>query len=307
MEVGELVAVARMEPHSKEGCPFCRPEEEVNETNTLRANYDEDTEADNDTDNHSGTLAVNCANRPGPNADEVPEIKEGEDAPFVEMDLAAATRREWHAEVYAAGRIPVMYGANHLIPGNDGLVKSDLYQGGHLGPVDDGAHPKNIGYNVNSTKNGMWLPGNYAVRGQKGTRQKTWTETSTAFQKAYAFIAMLDTGRQFHDAHKDYSDVVRRALSDLADLLEEMDNKGCPAPGCGAGSKEGDPPYHLNSRLNAISQYLQRFLRRAPRYWKVPMFTSDWAREYKVFVAEEGGQEKARQKLEELRSKRRLR
>ena len=116
---------------------------------------------------------------------------------------------------------------------------------------------------------------------------------------------MLDTGRQFHDAHKDYSDVVRRALSELADLLDEMKNKGCPA--CGEGSKKGDPPYHLNSRLNAVSQHLQKFLRRAPRYWKDPMFTSDWAREFKAFVAEEGGLDKARETIEKLRAKKRLR
>jgi hypothetical protein len=305
MQVGELVKVAMDAPHVEEGCPFCRPKEEVNETNTLRAHYDEDTEADNDTDNHSGTLGVNCASRPGPNADEVPDIEEGEEAPFMDMDLAGSTRRVWHDEVYTAGKIPVMYGAHHLIPGNDGLAKSDLYQGGHLGPEDNGPDPKNVGYNINSSNNGMWLPGNYAVRGKKGTRQKTWTDTPAAFQKAYAFVAMLDTKRQFHDAHKDYSDVVRRALSELADLVDEMDKDGCPA--CGSGSKKSDPPYHLNSRLNAVSQHLQKVLRRAPRYWKDPMFTSDWAREYKAFVAEEGGLDGARAKIEKLRKKRRHR
>jgi hypothetical protein len=305
MEVGELVAVAVEAPHTEEGCPFCRPEEEVNTENVLRAAYDEDTEADNDTDNSSGTLAKNLSNRPGPNAHEVPDIEDGEDAPFFDMDLAGATRREWHDEVYTAGTIPVMYGAHHLIPGNDGMVKSDLYQGGHLGPVDDGPHADNVGYNINSSNNGMWLPGNYAVRAKKGKRQKSWSSTTPAFQKAYAYVAMLDSGRQFHDAHKDYSDVVRRALSDLADLVEEMDAEGCPA--CGEGSKKADPPYHLNSRLNAVSQYLAKFLRRAPRYWKDPMFTSDWARDYKEYVAKEGGLSEARKQIEKLRKKKSLR
>lgn len=304
MQVGELVAVALAAPPTQEGCPFCT-KEKVHATNGLHAKYDEDTEADNDTDNSSGTLAVNLLARPQGPAREVPELVEGEDAPVMDMEMASARGRDWHQWLYDSGLIPVLYGAHHLIPGNDGLAASDLYQDKWLGPVDDGADAKNVGYNINGSSNGMWLSGNYAVRPVKGKRsQKTWTAMDPEFQKAYAFLAMLDTKRQFHDAHKPYSAVVRDALSDLAELMEEMKNKGCPA--CGAGSHPTDPPYHLNSRLNAVSNHLSKFLRRAPRFWKDPMFTSSWAKEYKDYVRELGGIENAKADLEKLRRKKKL-
>ena len=304
MEAGELVNVAVNAPHAEEGCPFCRPEEHVNEENVLRADYDEDTEADNDTDNSSGTLAKNLVERPQGPPREVPDVEQGEDAPFIEMPMTSAGPREWHDRVYDAGKVPVLYGAHHVIPGNDGLAKSTLYTKKKLGPVDNGPDVQNVGYNINSSMNGMWLPGNYAVRPLKGGKQKSWGEMDGAFKKAYAFLAMLDTGRQFHDAHKPYSGVVKQALTDLAELLDQMDDKGCPI--CGKGSDPADPPYHLNSRLNAISNHLSNFLRRATRFWKFPMFTSSFAKSYKDYVDERGGLQGARKELEKLRRQKRV-
>jgi hypothetical protein len=296
MEVGELVAVALKAPHSKAGCPFCRPKEEVNETNYLRPNFDEDSEGDNDTDNSSGTLAKNLVARPQGPAREVPKLEKGEDAPVYDVEMASAAARDWHQWTYDAGIAPVLYGAHHLIPGNDGLVRSDLYAGKHLGPVDDGPSPDNIGYNINSSKNGTWLPGNYAIR--------PWEGKPPPWQQAYAFLAMYETNRQFHDAHKQYSGVVRRALNELAKLVNSMKKKGCPA--CHKGSDPDAPPYHLNSRLNAISNHLAKHLRGNPARWKDPMFTSRFGKQYKDEVKKQGGLGKAGKYFRALAKRRKI-
>jgi A nuclease family of the HNH/ENDO VII superfamily with conserved AHH len=299
MEVGELVKVALEAPHTKEGCPFCRPKEEVNEENYLRAKYDEDIETDNDSDNCSGTLAKNLKERPQGLRREVPAIEKKETAPIHDMEMASAPGRDWHQWVYDAGLIPVLYGAHHLIPGNDGLTSSDLYKGKWLGPEDNGPDADNVGYNINSANNGMWLPGNYAVR--------PWKGIDSNWQEAYAFLAMLDTNRQFHDSHKPYSKVVRKALNNLSKLMKKMAQKGCPNPSCGSGAKKGEPPYHLNSRLNAISNHLSKHLRGDPiRNWKNPMFTSGWAKEYRDYVKKLGGFKKARVELDKLRMKKNI-
>lgn len=294
MEIGELVAVAVDVPHTEGGCPFCRPKEEVNETNTLRPNYDEDTEADNDTDNHSGTLATNLGSRP--QAAVVPPIPKGEDAPVLDMQMASAPARDWHAFTYDAGVIPVLYGAHHLIPGNDALAKSTIYTNKWLGPVDDGPSPENIGYNVNSANNGIWLPGNYGVRPWKGIDPR--------FQQAYAFLAMHDSTRQFHDAHRPFSSFIRSELNNLEKLLKKMKNDGCP--GCGAGAKKDEPQYHLNSRLNAVSKHCSKSLQGRPNKWKPPAYTSAWCELFSQFVAQEGGWEAAVKKLRKLRSSKTL-
>lgn len=297
MDVGELVAVAVQASHTEEGCPFCRPKEEVNESNVLRPNYDEDTEADNDTDNCSGTLATNLKNRPQGPKHEVPAIEPGEKAPVLDINMASAKGRTWHQWVYDAGIVPVLYGAHHCIPGNDGLASSDLYKNKWLGPVDDGPSPENIGYNINSAKNGTWLPGNYAIR--------PWKGIDSDWQQAYAYLAMHDTNRQFHDSHEPYSDVVRDALNELNKLMKQMKKRGCPS--CKAGKKKNEPPYHLNSRLNAISNHLANHLRGDPvKNWKNPMFTSSWAKKFKDYVKAEGGVQKVGKQIESLRKKKNI-
>lgn len=292
MEVRELVNVAVNAPHTEEGCPFCRDPEKVNESNYVRADYNEDTEADNDTDNHSGTLASNLGDRPG--GPDVPAILKGEDAPILDIKMASMPGRTWHQWVYDAGLAPVLYGAHHLIPGNDAMGKSNIYKNKWLGPTDNGADPDNIGYNINSASNGYWLPGNYAIR--------PWKGLDPQFQQAYAFLAMHDAKRQLHDSHEPFSEYIRGELDALEKLLKKMKNKGCPV--CGAGAGKNKPAYHLNSRLNAISEYLKKKLTGSPRRWKDPAFTSGWSPLYKAWVVSKG--DKADSEIEKLRRKRKI-
>jgi hypothetical protein len=299
-QVGELVSVAIDAPHDEDGCPFCRPKEEVNEKNTLRAAYDEDTEADNDTDNSAGTLAKNLSARPWKSGNKLPKPTEGDVAPSMDMEMGSAQTRLWRGWIYDAGLVPVLFAAHHLIPGNAAMARSNIHANGWLGPVDDGPDPMNIGYNINSRANGVWLPGNYAIRGtQHRPNQATWTDKDPEFQKAYAFLTMLNTGRQFHDAHTDYSNTVLEALNELEELLEEMENDGCPY--CESGDESGDPPYHLNSRLNAMSSHLRSKVQGSPTRWKYDLLTSDtWGPQYKAFVDSKGGLSKAKKHIRKL-------
>lgn len=170
------------------------------------------------------------------------------------------------------------------------MGKSNVYKNKWLGPVDDGPHEENIGYNINSANNGFWLPGNYAVR--------PWKTLDPDFQQAYAFLAMNDTERQFHDSHEPFSEYIRGELDALEKLLEDMKNNGCP--NCGAGKGKNEPPYHLNSRLNAISKYVTKRLKGDPKKWKIPAFTSGWSPLFKDFVRQHEADVKG--ELQQLRN-----
>ena len=313
-EIAEMVNVAIAAPHTDDDCPFCKTKEEIYEKNFLTADYDEDsasdTKADNSTENHSGTLGkslVKFKSCPKPippsgktktTPDRASELdvnksaEKGEKSPYDTMDLARAKKRTWHKKVFEAGQIPVLYGAHHLIPGNDSLGSSDLFEKKKLGPVADGEDKDNIGYNVNSANNGVWLTSNYAVKGWKA-------DHDDSFKKAYAFLAMLDSGRQFHDAHRSpYAETVRGALNELNKLLESMEDDGCPF--CGEGKDKGSPSYHLNARLNAISRWLMTHLTSDAEDWKNNIVTSNWCKEYKNFVKTSAD---PLRELEEMRNK----
>jgi len=61
--------------------------------------------------------------------------------------------------------LPVQSAAHHIIPGNASLKKSKrLMKYLHV----DGMAKGNIGYNINNHENGIWLAGNYALRGKDG-------------------------------------------------------------------------------------------------------------------------------------------
>lgn len=290
-EVMEMVQVALDAKHSKEDCPFCREKDEDERENDTEE-HDEENEGDNeeasnDRKNSSGRLAKALGNRP---YEDAPEILEGEARPVEDIEIAGARKREWHQWIYEAGLAPMLYAAHHLIPGNAALKKSELNTADILGPVQRGKHKKNIGYNVNGAKNGVWLAANYAMR--------PWSSRSEDFKKAYAFLAMNDSDTQFHDAHPTYSETVLEALNDLYDEMDHLANQGCPA--CGKGEDESDPPYHLNARLNAISSWLRPKLMGDPTTWSTErLYTSDWARKYKKWIEKHGSHKRTR--LDELR------
>jgi hypothetical protein len=145
--------------------------------------------------------------------------------------------------------------AHHLIPGGASLNKAGVL---HKYMVWKKKNPKKfvgpIGYDVNSRQNGVWLPGNYAVR--RGTEfKKTWGKFHEPFKAAYARAAMKKAGNlQLHDAHPDYNDNVRRTLEEIGQKLDDawVDRLKCPV--CKKDlENQGDPPYGLVGRLHRLS------------------------------------------------------
>lgn len=62
---------------------------------------------------------------------------------------------------------PYILAPHHLIPGNGSLRKSDLYNHYMSKEGKDTKVLVNIGYDVNGSHNGVWLPGNYAIRAKR--------------------------------------------------------------------------------------------------------------------------------------------
>jgi hypothetical protein len=157
--------------------------------------------------------------------------------------------------IEASTQTEVVPAAHHLLPGNASVNKANdlhkymLWQGknplGLKGP---------IGYDINNAGNGVWLPGNYAVR--KDTEfGKNWSEFKDPFKDAYARAAMKNAGNlQLHDAHPKYNSNVRASLTEIARKLDSMwkDKSKCPV--CGKKlENQNEPPYGLVGRLNALS------------------------------------------------------
>jgi hypothetical protein len=145
--------------------------------------------------------------------------------------------------------------AHHLLPGNASVKKAALL---HKYMVWEKKNPKGfkgpIGYDINSAANGVWLPGNYAVR--KDTDfGKNWSQFDDPFKIAYARAAMQSCKNlQLHDAHPAYNTKVLKTLLDVAKKLDAnwVDRTKCPV--CGKSLKDqAEPPYGLVGRLNALS------------------------------------------------------
>lgn len=174
--------------------------------------------------------------------------------------------------------------AHHLIPGDaslspSGLYKSYMKKGGKV-TTDSGKSytmKTHIGYNVNGNHNGVWLPGNYAIRVSKpqfNSTGKTWrvlTVTDEKWCYAYMTACVEKAGGQFHDSHgRFYSP----AVLDILDKIETKLRKHQDA--CKECESKTDvyPPYSLKTRLYLLSSYL-RMQVRIRQVWKCPWITSD--------------------------------
>lgn len=190
----------------------------------------------------------------------------------------------------------VGYSAHHLIPGNE--MWNDK---GH--PLHAWIHKSkgnqvkgDIGYVNNEAFNGFDLPSQYLIDG--------WTSLSASVQEGYAYAAMAadKKERQFHDAHKAYSDMVWTALDKISAKLDAIvQAKGCGDVDCaGTKQKPYDPPYKVLGQLEGVTGRLRKMLWGPPDKWKAPVMTSRFALMYKS-----GGmtQEQARQDLSEMRDK----
>jgi A nuclease family of the HNH/ENDO VII superfamily with conserved AHH len=249
-DIGESVFVPDLSA-GKDDCWYCKKPKEKDVENDLAEDPTSLGRAENDLKNDSSKLGTALGFRPTWSIT-VPDV----DQP---VDVTPA--------------------AHHLIPGNASLKEvPNLLKYMKKGQVVRG----DIGYDVNSRENGVWLPGSYAVTA-RSVHDTKWSDY--AHQDSYALAAMKRAGGQFHDAHPRYSLKVKSALNQIADRIKVRHPEKCP--GCDETlSDKARPPYGLVGRLNALSRVQRRFLSGPPRKWPVETgyYTSDRALRLKSLV-----------------------
>jgi len=175
------------------------------------------------------------------------------------------------------GELPFIVAAHHLIPGEASLGPSLLKQqlmteGGSVEIAGKQRQIKNhIGYNVNGAHNGVWLPGNYAIRANAAPLRKTWSNLGDKPGWCMSYVAAVSSkaGGQFHDAHTQYSDSVKRLLNKIHQTVSVHECTLCQE------KTEVPPPYMVKNRLYALSLYLRSQLQGPPSTWRRPWFASD--------------------------------
>lgn len=253
MEMLEKIALPDVTLASDGDCWFCKQEPEEDQT-TLANEEDESPPSPEGKAAGAENEETNNASALGKNLEDEPEWK-----------ISHSLHEE---DPIADGETTkIVPAAHHLLPGNASVNKAEAL---HKFMLWKGKNDLNfsgpIGYNINNAKNGVWLPGNYAVR--EGTRfEKTWSEFKKGFQNQYAKQAMKNAGSiQFHDAHRRYNSNVKKTLLDIAEKLDAKSNKGEKCPVCGKdipedANKKKRPPYGLVQRLNYLSTEHQKALK----------------------------------------------
>ena len=180
---------------------------------------------------------------------------------------------------------PFTVAAHHLVPGNASLYKSQLFK---CYMKRDGkmevTTPKkftftvsrNIGYNVNGSHNGVWLPGNYAIDASNHPSGLPWSAaiaTPSGQSWCYEYMAAVakKVGGQFHDAHTNYNE---NALKVLEKLTVKLCKHQVMCDDCKSKDKV-PPPYTIKMKLYRLSRYFRTQCLSRPLRWKAPWMTSD--------------------------------
>ena len=242
MQVGELFSPAVLQ-NLEDKCAF-------RENDTGPAKKPENI-ADDDLDdvqelqkNDGGTLGKNVEGGKKGEADGGPYAADD----FVFKQAADDTNRGKGMKIHLPdfrdikeADFPFTVAAHHLIPGNASLYDADvklidyMEDGGKVTSIPGKKYTieGHIGYDVNGSHNGVWLPGNYAIKtalpkrkikgktyparvGTTPIKGKSWEELSNGhedWQFAYVAGACKATRSQFHDSHEEpYSASVRKNL-----------------------------------------------------------------------------------------------
>lgn len=196
--------------------------------------------------------------------------------------------------------LPLSIAAHHVIPGEDGLPKSRLAD---LVWKSRGVIQENIGYDVDGSENGVWLPAHQGLSAAMGKRAtvtvpdkddpvlavaRRYRELSElrdeealigSFIDRYTQSAMNHFKRQFHDSHGEYSGRIVAKLDEMADSIW-IAAWHCDRCTDAAG-KKAPPPYAVVAALNALSQAVSSMLTRwPPSEWNELLVTSEYARRF---------------------------
>ena len=303
-QVGEAVDApefARDEVHTKSTCPWHQKGEK-------KKKKMEDTDPDDDSTamppNDGGTLGRNMTaiKNKTPKADTLDVTY----APGEELTYGSGKKKKTVQtyEETKRGKLyeyPLQYAPHHLIPGNESLKGTNIvkflgdqdtiaeFAKGKTSMIKEGF---STGYDVNSGKNGAWLPSPYALSMQnewpskpgirviKRRRSVELADETEDFKEAYVAASIeASGGRQFHMRHNKYSEKVQEILEVIAERMRLMAAGACPLASDSADDDDKlDPPYGVVGRLNVLSENLNRLVTGA--LWRPPLFTDDMTREY---------------------------
>lgn len=275
MQLGEAALVAQISDieHNERTCPFCNAASLKDEiTNDLTDSYDEDADPEQSPVQLEATERfgiIDAGVRFHNDSSKLGQALGGKPTGLI---VAVPIR---NADGGLSGRttdLPVTCAAHHLIPGNAALQESTIMS---LLRVD-GPAQGNIGYDVNKAANGVWLPGNYALRGQ-------WADDLRGGAKRldYIRVCMLRFG-QFHDSHTKYSDQVILALNGIKGKHAGLLSSHCPS--CKNNDQARDPKvslFLLVGRIDWLSGRLRNYVKhyspakRLRKQWKRNLLVSD--------------------------------
>lgn len=235
METLEKISPAEILKHKPEDCPFCKSNETEKPDPIPKSKIIQNPDEDPDKQligNKSGELDSNMA------------------------DVGDPRPQDWLIDLRNVGiddsEHKVTANPHHLIPGNESLKEAPT-----LLPwifADKGKIDNDIGYNVNNSKNGIWLPSNNSMRGNSH-----WS--SDEFKTDFVVAAMNEAGGHFHDTHPDYSDSVTKILNKIADRMNGIDQKAFCFEKEEPSSGKFKPPYALVQRLNGVSERILPYLK----------------------------------------------
>lgn len=287
MDIGEQIAVGGLAEEVTTECPF---KEEVlgvdsEEQENIKKDGLDSVQAEQDND--GGILGRNLTNASNGKEGTVGGPCPPPDARKVER--CDTKRKGVRVMVPCTDAIPEgIYGftvaAHHLIPGEASLEPSALKpymtrdQSVEV-QTKEGKKTKkirkHIGYNVNGAHNGVWLPGNYYIRGNTSPiKDTTWSELDNdPWCLNYVAAVIRASGGQFHDAHTKYSAAVEELLGKIAKVLSQHECDDCK-------SLDINPPFKIKNRLYNLSAYFRGQVTAPPSVWKQTWFTSDRWRDH---------------------------
>ncbi|WP_185236437.1 AHH domain-containing protein [Teredinibacter franksiae] len=272
-QLGEAVSLSILshEDHDENSCAFCNATPEpTSEKNTLVDHFDED-ESEVPGVNKEGLEHKNSSGDLGSALVEAGYAQKSNELDLSQFPVSLPAKFTKPLKVNSA--------AHHIIPGNASLVESDIMEYLHTDDMAEG----NIGYNVNNYENGVWLSGNYALRGGSGMPKwgkegKDFTKDTKLQPYEYAKRAITKSKCQFHDAHTDYNELLIKTLDLVAEKYETTEDVWCSD-----GKKsDGKPPQlpMLVMRLNTISRRLKPMLENPCKSWKKDVYTSRFSKRY---------------------------
>jgi hypothetical protein len=223
-------------------------------------------------------------------------------------------------------RYPVTCAAHHLIPAQESLKNSFLLT--FMVKKKDREQLKDktystgsvwadVGYDVNGSENGVYLPGSYAVGGGRGGLG-LWAENDdnpdpeeenandspspaspyltgdlneiSLYNRKWFYVsqAMYLAPGQFHDRHEDYSKFVAEVLAKIFSDYRRMLTQSIMESQCPKCKDKKDKlkdlgiptPFSLVARLNNLSNRMCYYVN--SHAWALNIYTSKWGKAFMV-------------------------